>query len=209
MRPHVLSLMVVALAASVAACGDDSAPAATIALTTAPATVAPSTTAPVTTAPVTTAAPTTAAPTTAAPATSAAAASGNVAGSWVADAGAVIAANTANIGGAGAISCTGPLTLTFAGGQVSLRGEYSCTAPGGLTGTGSVTSTGQYRVSGSTLVVTGATTNAVVRIAGTEVPIGLGLNNGETQFSVSGNQLKLTFTAAPVGTVTNVYTRTG
>jgi hypothetical protein len=127
----------------------------------------------------------------------------------VADAGAVIAANTANVGGAGGISCTGPLTLTFTGSQVSLRGEYSCTAPGGLTGTGSVTSAGQYRVSGSTLVVTGASTNAVVRIAGTEVPIGLGLNDGETQFAVSGNQLKLTFTAAAIGTVTNVYTRTG
>ena len=205
MRPHVLSLVVlsvvlVAVAASTTACGDDSAPAVTVALT--PATTTPATTTPASAAPATT----TPATTTAA---SAAAAGGAVTGSWVADAGAVIAANTANVGGAGGISCTGPLTLTFTGSQVSLRGEYSCTAPGGLTGTGSVTSAGQYRVSGSTLVVTGASTNAVVRIAGTEVPIGLGLNDGETQFAVSGNQLKLTFTAAAIGTVTNVYTRTG
>lgn len=121
-------------------------------------------------------------------------------GRWQADAGSILAANTANVGGPGAISCSGPIVMTFtAAGTYSRAGRIRCAVRGQAV-TGAVATVGDYATSGDVLTV-----SRTRREGSGPVPDAWG--DGTATYSITGDTLAITFTQGPVGTVTQHYQR--
>lgn len=135
------------------------------------------------------------------------AASGSVLGSWTADAGAILAANTINVGGTGSMVCTGPILMTFnADGSFDRSGNVACTIAG-TSGVGTIVSVGQWEETGTTLIISGSSTSGTMTIGGTVVPLPDSFGDGTADYSIAGDTLTITFTIDPVGTVIQIYTR--
>ena len=145
--------------------------------------------------------------TTVAVTTTVAATSGDLEGSWVADAADILAANTANVGGAGGLSCSGPITMTFAAdGTYDRSGSVSCSVAG-TTASGTISTSGRYGLDGGQLVVTGTTSGGRMAMGGTEIPTPDSFGDGTADYEVRGDTLAITFTDTSVGTVTQTYQR--
>jgi hypothetical protein len=137
-----------------------------------------------------------------------AAGSSELDGSWVADAGDLLAANTANVGGTGGLTCTGEITMTFADGKLERSGDVSCSAPGSpISAEGSIVTTGDYAVDGDVLTITGTSSTGRASLAGTEIPTPDSWGDGEATFRIEGDTLTIEFTETAVGAVTQTYTR--
>lgn len=131
-----------------------------------------------------------------------ASAGGDLVGTWTADAADLLGANTANLGGPGAVTCSGPVTLELADdGTFTHGGDVTCSVPGGPSASGTITSTGRWSVDGTTVTLSGTETTSDVD--GISQLIG----DGSATFAVEGDQLTVTFTVDPVGEVSQVYTR--
>lgn len=119
-------------------------------------------------------------------------------GSWTADAGDILGANTANVGGPGGLTCSGPITMTFSeGGTFERGGSVSCSVAG-TSQSGAVASGGRYRADGSTLTVSSFASSG-------STPDAFG--DGTAAYEIGGDTLTITFTDTAVGTVTQTYQR--
>lgn len=125
-------------------------------------------------------------------------------GTWVADAGAVLASATANVGGTGGSTCSGQISQTFDQGTWKRAGNVSCGQ-----GTGTIDGTGTYKVDGDKLNVTSTSSNSRLTVRGVTVPIPDGFGNATATYKVVDDTLTITFTQESVGTVTQKYTRAG
>lgn len=144
--------------------------------------------------------------TTAAVTTSTAPTTGDIEGSWVADASDILAANTANVGGTG-VDCSGPITMTFAAdGTFDRSGTVSCSL-GGMTASGTISTSGRYAVADDQITISGTTPGGRMTLGGRSVPTPDSFGDGAATYEVSGNTLTITFTESPVGTVTQTYQR--
>lgn len=133
--------------------------------------------------------------------------SGSLLGSWTADAGAILAANTINVGGVGSLVCEGPIVMTFnADGSFDRSGEVSCTIAG-TSAVGTIVSVGNWQDTGTTLIISGSSTSGTMTMGGTVVPLADSFGDGTGDYSIVGDTLTITFTIDPVGTVTQIYTR--
>lgn len=131
---------------------------------------------------------------------------GDLVGTWTAQAGDILGANTANLGGV-SFECTGPITLEFGeDGSFSQTGTSTCTVQG-QSGTAEFNATGSYEASGGTITVTDVTNEGSMTMMGVSQPMEGGFGGGEAQYTVEGDTLSITFTEETVGTVTQVYTR--
>jgi len=133
-------------------------------------------------------------------------ASSDIEGTWTIDAGELLAANTANLGAAPAFLCTGPINMTFAEGTYTRGGEMTCTADS-ITGGGTLQSTGNYTVDGSTITVSNSVSSGSLTFDGATVPFSDSLGAGSYDYEVNGDSLKITFSDPSVGEVTTTYTR--
>jgi hypothetical protein len=132
---------------------------------------------------------------------------GDLVGTWVADAGDLLAANTANLGGVPGMDCSGPITLEFApDGGFAQRGDASCSI-GGMTASLNIETTGRYQTSGGTLTVTESSTTGTMEVGGASQPADVGFGEGEGTYEVRGDTLTVTFSDPSVGTVTQTYQR--
>ena len=177
----VMTAMVVGAALTLSACGGDDSASSSSTTAAAGATTASTTS-------------TTAAETGAA----------DLEGTWVADAGAVLASSTANVGGTGGSTCSGQVSQTFDQGTWKRAGNINCGQ-----GTGTIDGTGTYRVDGDKLIVTSTSSNSRLTIRGVSVPIPDGFGNATATYKVADDTLTITFTQESVGTVTQKYTRAG
>ncbi len=153
------------------------------------------------------AAVTTEAWTTTAPSTTAPAGGGSIEGTWVADAGEILEANTANVGGTGGAACSGTITMTFTADRYERDGTLSCGIPGGPTGTATVETAGSYTTDGDVLTVSDTTSNGTISVAGVSIPFPDAFGDGSGTFEVSGDELRITFDDPSVGSVTQIYRR--
>ena len=129
-------------------------------------------------------------------------ADGDLVGTWTADAGDLIAANTANLGGPGGLSCSGPVTLELGeDGTYSHTGDVTCSATGGPSVSGAITSTGRWATDGTTITL--SETETTTAIDGIPQLVG----DGSATYAIEGDDLLVTFTIDPVGEVTQTYTR--
>lgn len=134
---------------------------------------------------------------------------GDLLGSWTADAGDILAANTVNVGGAGAVVCTGPIVMSFRDdGSFDRSGTISC-AVAGMSVTGTLSSVGRYESTGSTLIISSSTTSGTMLMGGVEVPVPDSFGDGTGEYSVVGDTLTITFNIEPVGAVAQIYARVG
>ncbi len=126
--------------------------------------------------------------------------SAELVGTWTADASQILAANTANLGGSGAVTCRGPIVMTFnPDGTYSRRGSVTCSVRG-RSMRGAVSTAGHYAVEGNVLTI------SRTRLEG-DGPVPDAWGDGAAQFSVAGPTLNITFSNPSVGTVTQQYTR--
>lgn len=133
--------------------------------------------------------------------------SGSLVGSWTADAGDILAANTVNLGGAGALVCEGPIVMTFnVDGTFDRSGEVSCTIAG-MSAVGTIVSVGNWEDTGTTLIISGSSTSGTMTMGGTVIPLADSFGDGTGDYSIVGDTLSVTFTIDPVGAVTQIYTR--
>lgn len=140
--------------------------------------------------------------------TGGAAGSSELDGSWVADAGDLLAANTANVGGTAGLSCTGQVTMTFIGGRLERSGDVSCGVAGSpITAEGTILTTGDYTVDGDVLTITGTSSTGRASLAGNEIPTPDSWGDGEATYRIEGDTLTIDFTDTAVGAVTQIYTR--
>ena len=124
--------------------------------------------------------------------------SSSIVGTWAADASEILGANTANVGGAGALSCTGRILMKFtAEGQFTRGGRVTCSAAG-RSQSGAVASAGTYTTSGDTLTIGG------YRSTGS-IPDSFG--SASATYSISGDTLTITFNGGSAGTITQRYQR--
>lgn len=137
--------------------------------------------------------------------------SSDLEGSWVADADDLIGANTANLGGAAGLACTGDVTMTFSNdGTLQRSGELSCSVAGSpIAAEGEVDTTGDYAVEGDTVTISNTQNNGRASLGGQSIPTPDSWGDGEATFQIDGDTLTLTFTATAVGQVTQTYTRSG
>lgn len=132
---------------------------------------------------------------------------GDLVGSWTADASDILAANTVNVGGAGAVLCNGPLVMTFSDdGSFDRSGTITC-AIADMSFTGTLSSVGRWEATGSTLIISETTTSGTMLLGGVEMPVPDSFGDGTGVYSVAGDTLTITFTIAPVGTVVQIYGR--
>lgn len=131
-------------------------------------------------------------------------------GSWVADAADILAANTANVGEAGGLSCTGEIRMTFAGGRLDRTGDVTCGVPGSpITADGTISTTGTYTVDGDTLTITDTESGGRAVLAGREIPTPDSWGDGVATFRIDGDVLTIDFTDTAVGAVSQTYRRSG
>lgn len=134
---------------------------------------------------------------------------GDLVGGWTADASEILAANTVNVGGAGAVACTGPIVMTFsADGSFDRSGTITC-AIADMSFTGTLSSVGRWESAGSTVIISETTTSGTMLMGGVEIPVPDSFGDGTGEYSVVGDVLTMTFTIAPVGTVVQTYARVG
>ena len=127
---------------------------------------------------------------------------GDLVGTWTADAGDLLAANTANFGGTSTLTCSGPVTMVLSDdGTFTHGGEVTCGVAGGPSATGTVTTTGSWQADGTKVTLSGATSTSDL-----DGMTGL-VGDGSADYVVEGDQLTVTFTIDPVGEVSQVYTR--
>ncbi|MFC3682469.1 hypothetical protein ACFOPI_02620 [Hydrogenophaga luteola] len=128
-------------------------------------------------------------------------------GNWQAEANALLAANTANVGSTG-VTCTGTMLLRFqSDGGLELSGDPVCSR-GAVSGSGTIVTTARYSTSGNQLTISGAVTSGGVTIGGGTIPITF-LGNGTATYSINGNTLSISFTNGSVGDVTQTWSRSG
>lgn len=129
-------------------------------------------------------------------------------GTWTASAASIFAANTANLGGPGLTECAGDIVMQFSDiGTISRSGNVSC-GMGGLTAEGTISTTAEYATPApGRLTVSDTVTLGVVTLGGREVPFPDSFGDGEGTYTVDGSTLTIVFNIAPVGEVTQVYTR--
>ena len=131
----------------------------------------------------------------------------SVAGSWVADASALVAANTSNLGGTGTMHCTGPITLTFSADErFTNTGTATCTV-GGRGATGNISSAGSYTSDRDTLTFSDVSNNGSLAVGGTTMPFEGGISNGIATYSIAGNTLTIRFNDPTVGNVVQEWQR--
>jgi hypothetical protein len=141
-------------------------------------------------------------PSTAAPTTT-----GALEGTWKADAGELVAANTANLGGTGPLVCRGPLRLTFrADGKFKHGGTATCTV-GEQSVSATISTEGDYATSEDQILLSNTRSTGTLDLPGGDVPFPAGLGNGTGTYEVSGDVLTLTFTDPSVGEVTQTWQR--
>jgi len=150
---------------------------------------------------------TTEAPTTTASPTTAPAGGGSIEGTWVADAGEILEANTANVGGIGGAECSGTITMTFTADRYERGGTLSCSIAGGPTGTATVETSGSYSTEGDVLTVSDTTSSGTIDVAGISIPFPDAFGDGSGTYEVSGDELRITFEDPSVGSVTQIYRR--
>ena len=127
---------------------------------------------------------------------------GDLVGTWTADAADLLAANTANLGGPGAVTCSGPVSLELADdGTFTHTGDITCEVPGGPAASGTITSTGRWSADGTTVTLSDTSTTSEVE--GISQLIG----DASAAYVVDGDTLTVTFAFDPVGEVSQVYTR--
>jgi hypothetical protein len=134
---------------------------------------------------------------------------GDIVGTWVIDASELFAANTANVGDTGSLSCSGPVRLEFGeDGSFAQRGEASCTA-GGFTTTLTLETTGRYATDGGTITVSDLQSQSSMEVEGmTQAADDVsGFAAGQAAYEVDGDTLTITFTNPSVGTVSQTYQR--
>lgn len=129
-----------------------------------------------------------------------------VVGIWRADAAALLAANTAALGGAPGINCTGIMQLRFEGnGNYDVGGDPVCSSRG-ISAEGTIVTTGRYSVSGSQLTFSNSVTSGGVTLGTRTIPISF-IGDGSATYSISGNTLTLTFSGGSAGTITQQWNR--
>lgn len=132
---------------------------------------------------------------------------GDLVGTWEAEAGELLAANTANLGGAPDIDCEGTITLEFGDdGSFSQQGEATCSTAG-ISASLNIETVGRYETSDGTLTITEAETLGTMEAGGMSQPAEAGFGVGEAAYEVDGDTLSVTFTDPSVGTVTQTYQR--
>jgi hypothetical protein len=129
-------------------------------------------------------------------------------GTWTVSAGDILAANTANLGGTGAMTCDGTITMTFAeNGTLSRAGNVAC-GMGPIQGDGTISTTAEYAVTApGELTISSTVTLGVLQLGGQEIPFPDGFGDGSATYSVAGGTLTLTFAEGSVGQVTQTYAR--
>lgn len=132
-------------------------------------------------------------------------------GQWTADASEVLNANTSNLGGAGAVTCTGPIVLSFhEDDKFNQRGNVTCQVPGtSAQVSGGVDSRGKYSATDSTITFTDTKNLGGITVGGRRIVLSgwLGSSDSAANYRIAGETLTITFTEAAVGTVTQTYTR--
>lgn len=123
-------------------------------------------------------------------------------GTWAIDAGELLRAGTANVGGTGGSTCSGRVTLTFADGTLQRAGNITCGA-----GTGTIDTTSKYKVDGDKLIVSDTSSRSSYAVRGVSIPLPDNWGNSVATYKVVDDVLTITFTQASVGTVTSKYTR--
>jgi hypothetical protein len=129
-------------------------------------------------------------------------------GSWVVDAGALLDETMANLGLPSGVTCSGPVTTTFATeGTFTRTGAVTC-ASGPLSASGRIDTSGTWTADDETLTVLTATPLGTMDVGGTTVPTPDGFGTGVAEYRVDGDTLTVTFSNPSFGTVTQTYTRT-
>ncbi len=150
---------------------------------------------------------TTGTPPTTAPPTTAPAGGGSIEGTWVADAGEILEANTANVGGTGPAECSGTITMTFTADRYERDGNLTCAVPGLPPGTAIVETSGSYTTDGDVLTVSDTTSSGTIEVAGISLPFPDAFGDGSGTYEVSGDELRISFEDPSVGSVTQTYRR--
>lgn len=129
-------------------------------------------------------------------------------GTWTATAASILAANTANLGGAPAFDCAGDIIMEFTDiGTISRSGNLSC-GMNGIEAAGTISTTAEYATPApGKLTVSDAVSLGVITLGGREVPFPDSFGDGEGTYTVDGSTLTIVFNAPQVGEVTQVYTR--
>ena len=106
------------------------------------------------------------------------------------------------------ITCSGPMTLTFAeDGTFTAGGSAECSA-GGLTIAGTMNTTGNWAVTEPGVVeISGSVSDGSFEVPGIEIPPVDVVSDGTFAYSVEGDTLSVTFTDPSVGEVTQTWTR--
>lgn len=132
---------------------------------------------------------------------------GNLEGSWTADADTILGANTANLGGSGGVSCSGPIVMTFnEDGSFDRSGDMTCSV-GGVSATGRIASTGQWSATDAAITISGAMSSGTMNLRGTAIPLADAFGDGTAGYTINGDVLEVRFTGAGVGTILQEYTR--
>lgn len=130
---------------------------------------------------------------------------GDLTGAWEADAGDLLAANMANIGGTGGGTCTGILTMTFTDGSFQRVGTATCGPDEPITVT--IDTSGNYSTDGDTLTVSNTSARSSGSVGGMSIPFGDSFGDGTATYVVDGDELRITFEELSVGRVTQTYRR--
>lgn len=129
-------------------------------------------------------------------------------GTWEGDAADLFAANTANLGSTGALDCSGTITVKFTENKSEGTGDVSCTVAGsGMSADGELSWLCDSATEGSTLINTNCESSGSFNFGGTEQDTPEVFDNGEGEYSISGDTLTITFEEESVGKITQTYTR--
>lgn len=135
--------------------------------------------------------------------------SAELVGTWTADAGQLLDQTLANVGAPAGLTCSGPISTTFAsGGTFTRTGDITC-ATGPLSFSGTIDTTGSWSADATQLTISGAQVKGTTQLPGKEIPTPDGFGDGVADYELSGDTLTVTFSGQSVGTVTQTYTRAG
>jgi hypothetical protein len=131
-----------------------------------------------------------------------------LAGEWATTARAIFEANTANLGGANGLRCSGPVRLTLAaGGDLTYDVRARCTLRG-RSGTGRLHTTARWSATGDQIQIRGSRSEGTITLdGGVTVPMPTVFENGTATWAIAGDTLTIEFTDPSVGTVAHRFTR--
>jgi hypothetical protein len=136
-----------------------------------------------------------------------------IVGTWTADAGQILAANTANLGGTPGLGCEGEIVMTFtAEGTFTRTGEVVCGGQNPMVNaTGSFSTSGEWYHDADTgqLVTDVSSTDGQILFPNMDEDDAATFSDpwsaGAADYQVVDGVLEVTFTDASVGTVTQKY----